>query len=175
MNDLYVEQLVEKEETKKNVFKKICIVVIACVVSLMLSSQWLFKDPIHASPLIIVVALIASYFFKRLNIEYEYLFTNGTLDIDCIYNRSKRKNIFSAEVSEFVVMAHIDDKEHFKGYSALPVKDLSSGGVYGNTYMFITYYNEQKVKVIIEPNEQLLNAMMIYLTPRKLFIKGTAN
>ena len=95
MDDLYVEQLVEKEETKKDVFKKIGIVVIACIVSMLLSSQWLFKDPIHASPLIIVVAIIASYFFKRLNIEYEYLFTNGTLDIDCIYNRSKRKNIFS--------------------------------------------------------------------------------
>jgi len=169
MDDMYVEQIVEKEETKKDVLKKMAIVIGACFLSLLLSI--IFGDPIHASPLIIVVAIIANYFFKRLNIEYEYLYTNGTLDIDCIYNKSKRKNIFSAEVSEFDVMAHIDDKEKFKGYSALPVKNLSSGGVYGNTYMFITYYNKEKVKVIIEPNEQLLNAMMVYMTPKKLFLK----
>ncbi len=169
MDDLYVEQLVAKDETKKDISKKILIVIIACALSLVLSV--VFGDPIHASPLIIVVAIGASYFFKKLNIEYEYLYTNGTLDIDCIYNKSKRKNVFSAEVSEFIVMAHIDDKERFNGYSALPIKDFSSGEIYGNTYMFITYYNKQKVKVIIEPNEKLLDAMMLSLTPRKLFKK----
>ncbi len=171
MEDLYVEQIVEKEETKKDRVKKFIIVIIACAVSMVLSIPQLFGGPINASPLIIVVAIIANYFFKKLNIEYEYLYTNGVLDIDCIYNKSKRKNIFSAQVSEFIVMAHIDDTEHLSGYSALPIKDFSSGEVYGNTYMFITYYNKEKIKVIIEPNEKLLKGMLMYMTPKKLFVR----
>ena len=94
MDDLYIEQIVEKEETKKDRMKKIIIVIIACFVSVILSYPKLFGGPINASPLIIIVAIIANYRFKKLNIEYEYLFTNGVLDIDCIYNKSKRKNIF---------------------------------------------------------------------------------
>lgn len=171
MEDLYIEQIVEKEESKKDRIKKIIIVIIACVISVLLSHPNLFGGPINASPLIIVVAIAANYFFKRLNIEYEYLYTNGILDIDCIYNKAKRKNIFSAKVSEFIVMAHINDTEHLSGYSALPIKNFSSGEIYGNTYMFITYYKKEKIKVIIEPNEKLLKGMLMHMTPNKLFIK----
>ncbi len=169
MDDLYVEQIVEKEESKKDSFKRVLIVAIACVFTIIFS--FLFGDPVHASPLIIIVAIVANWFFKRLNIEYEYIFTNGTLDIDCIYNKAKRKSLYSFNVSDFIVMAHIDDKERFAGYSALPVRNLSSGEIYGNTYMFITYHNKQNVKFIIEPNAQLLDAMLKYMTPRKLFVK----
>ena len=37
--------------------------------------------------------------------------------------------------------------------------------------MVITYYNQEKVKFIIEPNEKLLNAIKKYIEPTKLYLK----
>lgn len=179
MEDTYVEQIVKKEESKKDTMKRFLIVGIACVLSMFFvivfanipEVDGVKSSPIQAIPFIIVIGIVCNIFFKRLNKEYEYMFTNGTLDIDCIYNKSKRKNVFSVHVSEFIVMAHIDDKEYLAGFSAVPTRDFSSGEIFGNTYMVITYYNQEKVKFIIEPNEKLLNAIKKYIEPTKLYLK----
>ncbi len=168
MEDLFKEQLVKKEESKKDLFKRACIVSAACVLALIMFI--LFKG-IPSTPLIIVIAIGAVYLIGRTNIEFEYIYTNGTLDIDCIYNKSKRKNVFSAEVYDFEIMAHINDETHLNEYKNLPIKDFSSGGIYGNTYVFVTYFKGQKMRIIFEPNKEIVDAMYIIMTPKKLFKK----
>lgn len=45
----------------------------------------------------------------------------GSLDIDVIMNKSKRKTVFQGNATEFEVFAHIDDKEHLAMYENLPI------------------------------------------------------
>ena len=120
-----------------------------------------------------VIAGFGAYWVMGfLNVEYEYIFTNGELDIDVIYNRTRRKRMYSGGVSNFEVMAHVDDKNHSGDFnSAQETKNYSSGVTTDDTYAFLTTYKGKRVKIIFEPNEMMLKAISTVLTPRKLFKK----
>jgi hypothetical protein len=106
------------------------------------------------------------------NIEYEYIFTNGDLDIDVIYNKNRRKRLFSGLVKDFEIMAHVEDKAHVGDFTNLSeTKDYSSGIVGKDTYAFLTTYKSKRMKIIIEPNEMMVKAFSTVLTPRKFFKK----
>lgn len=166
MGDIFKEQLVKREKNLKDDMKKGSIIAVAVTISLLVL---LSMDIGAAAVIILVVALIAAYFVHNMNIEYEYSVTNGEIDIDRIYNKTKRKNVFTGNCADFLVMAHIDDKEHLEEYKDLKRYDFSSGGIYGNTYIFVTEYKGKKAQIMIEPNEDILNAMLVTMTPKKLF------
>lgn len=166
MGDIFKEQLVKREKNRKDDLKKALIISISVALSILA----LFSFGIGGGAVIIlVIALVASYFIYNMNIEYEYSITNGEIDIDRIYNKSKRKKVFSGNCADFEVMAHIDDNEHLSQYKDLKTVDFSSGGIYGNTYVFVCDYRGKKSKIIIEPNEDILNGMFVTMTSRKLF------
>src|SRR5699024_2666160 len=53
-----------------------------------------------------VLLIVLDYFmFRRLDLEYEYLYVNGDLDIDKIMGKQKRKRIFSMNISELELLA----------------------------------------------------------------------
>lgn len=166
MGDIFKEQLVKREKNLKDDMKRGSIIAVAVAISLLVL---LSMDIGAAAVIILVVALIAAYFVHNMNIEYEYSVTNGEIDIDRIYNKTKRKNVFTGNCADFFVMAHIDDKEHLEEYKDLKRYDFSSGGIYGNTYIFVTEYKGKKSQIMIEPNEDILNAMLVTMTPKKLF------
>ena len=39
------------------------------------------------------------YLFRSMDIEYEYLYINGNLDVDKIMSKSRRKKVFEMNVS----------------------------------------------------------------------------
>jgi len=68
-------------------------------------------------------------------------------------------------------MAHVEDNNHtheFDGFEK--TLDYSSGEAGENTYAALFNYNNQKVKMIFEPNEAILKGIFYYI-PRKLYIK----
>lgn len=166
MSDIFKEQLVKREKNTKDDFKKMLI----CAISVAFSILAVIGLGLGAGLVIVlVIALIASYFIYNMNIEYEYSVTNGDIDIDRIYNKSRRKRVFSGSCGDIEIMAHINDKEHLGSYTDAKVYDFSSGGIYGNTYVFVTEFKGKKAKIVIEPNDEILNAMAVVLTGRKLF------
>ncbi len=186
MNDVFIEQIVKKQYDQKDRSKKFYIIGIAAAVIvfmwqiLMDSASAAYaegKDSAGMSFTLLLIILIGIVIFiaykkiKELNCEFEYSYTDGMLDIDIIKNRSKRKRIFEGCVSEFEIMAHIDDKEHLAIYLNLPVSDFSSTEILGNTYVFVATYKGKKKRYIIEPKEELVRAMLKDLTPRRLFVK----
>ena len=104
--------------------------------------------------------------------EYEYIFTNGDLDIDVIYNRSRRKRIFTTNMKDIELMAHIEDNNKAgEFHGAQETKNFSSGVNGPDTYVFLTTHNNKRVKIIFEPNEMMLKAISQVVTRRKLFLR----
>ncbi|MDR2940925.1 MAG: DUF6106 family protein [Clostridiales bacterium] len=168
MEDVFYEQLVKKNKDKRDFLITIGLYALA----LILMALCLFFLKAVGILLIFFIYLGAYQLNARRKIEYEYIFTNGELDIDCIYNKSKRKRMCTVALSEVEIMAHIDDKNNMGQFSTVQeTKDYSSGLVNKNTYCLLASNNGKKTKFIIEPNEVLLKAFSRYLTPRKLFIK----
>jgi len=168
MNDVFKEQIIKRKPSSIDAFKRVGL-ILAVVVVALLAFNFI---PAFAPFLILAAGFGAWYLMSFLKIEYEYAFTDGELDIDVIYNRSRRKRLFSAKVKDFEIMAHIDDKMRMGEFQgAVETIDYSSGVVSNDTYAFLVNYKGKRTKIIIEPNAVMLKALATVLTRRKLHIK----
>ena len=105
MSDYYTEQLVKKQAGMKDIVIKAALVAVTIVSVLIV---FLFPFGIILPVLAVILDVLM---FRRLNVEYEYLFVNGDLDIDKIMNKAKRKRMFSANVNDLEILAPADSIE----------------------------------------------------------------
>jgi len=168
MGDIFKEQIVKRKQTGMDSLKRVGLVIAVIIiffVAMMLVPQ--------IAPILTLIAGFGAFFLNGfLKVEYEYIFTNGELDIDAIYNRSRRKRVFSSHVNKFDIMAHIEDMTHAGSFhGAQETKNFSSGVISENTYAFLVNYNSKRIKVIIEPNEKMMDAIKGSISRSKLHLK----
>ena len=183
MSDFFKEQLVKKEFSQKDRTKRIYIIGIAIAVAVFVwqicsdSATAAKTDTMFVAFMMLgiiligIIAYVAFVKIRYLNQEFEYAYTNGSLEIDVIMNKNKRKTVFQGNATEFEVFAHIDDKEHLAMYENLPIVDFSSGKKKENTYVFVANYKNKKKRFVIEPCEEILKAVYVDLSPRRAYIK----
>ena len=99
MGDFYTEQLVKRQKASSTTLIK-AILIILTVLSVVL----IFMIPFGIIGPVIMIALDV-FLFRSMDVEYEYLFVNGSLDIDKIMAKSRRKNMFSMEMTDLEMMA----------------------------------------------------------------------
>ena len=76
MDDFYTEQLIKKQADSKDTLKKVGLIALT-VVSVLL----VFAIPVGIIfPVVMIVVDVLV--FSNMNVEYEYVFVNGDLDID---------------------------------------------------------------------------------------------
>lgn len=168
MQDIFKEQLVKKIPTFKDNLKKYALVSGGVLLIIVLTIFFPSALPIIA----LVVGFGVFYGFSFFNVEYEYVLTNNELDIDIIYNKAKRKRKFSCVLTNIELMCHINDNVNIPKLGNVDeTLDFSSQVVTDNTYCFLINNNGKKTKVIVQPNEQMLDSFTTYLTPRKLIRK----
>ncbi|MCL2421542.1 MAG: DUF6106 family protein [Defluviitaleaceae bacterium] len=168
MTDIFKEQLVKRNpNTQDRLMKAAIIIGVALIFLLTMQFAPMF------APIISIAAGFGAYIFiGRLKREYEYSFTNGELDIDVIYNRSSRKRVFTGQVRNFELMAHIDDTRHQNSFASVAEsKDYSTGTPSERSYVFIANYDNKRQKIIIEPNNEMLEAIAKSLTRSKFYPK----
>lgn len=166
MSDLYSELLVKKERTIKDKLVKgglIALVVICALVGIFM--PFLF---------FVAIALgIAAYFIiPGTDLEFEYLFVNGELDIDKIMSKSKRKRVKSLNISECDLMAPLNSHrmDYYNSNQKLKVQDFSSGNPEHKRFAIIARDGADTCKVIIEPDETLAKTMR-NTAPSKVFLE----
>ena len=97
MNDIFLEYLVKKK-SKEDVLKQV-LLIFGCVLTLCAATFILiFVYPrfIGLLPIIYGIVIYATVYIRRYySIEYEYIFTNGQLDIDKILGKTRRKSVVS--------------------------------------------------------------------------------
>lgn len=99
--DTFFEQIVPIRKTGKTLLGVIGIWGLAIFITVFL---FLFGRILGAfsslAPIIILAALYGAFKLTgNFNIEYEYIITNGSMDIDKIINKSSRKRMASIELS----------------------------------------------------------------------------
>ena len=99
MDDFYTEQLIKKQADSKDTLKKVGLIALT-VVSVLL----VFVIPVGII-LPVVMIVIDVLMFRNLNVEYEYVFVNGDLDIDKIMNKARRKRMFSVDADQMELLA----------------------------------------------------------------------
>ena len=162
MNDFYTEHLIKQKPTAKTMAIKAALIAL-CVVSALA----MFVIPFGYFITVIVIFVVVTI-FKRFDLEFEYLYINGDLDIDKIMGKEKRKRVFSTNVKEIEIMAPISYAE-LKPYERLKKLDFSSGMDNQKVFGLVANHKGENVLVLFEPNETIIKGMK-YLAPRKVLI-----
>ena len=101
MDDLYREILVKRSSTGKD--KALKYLVIA-VTALVIAAGILFFPPLILGG--IVLGILDYYFvLPNFDLEYEYLYVNGDIDIDKIMAKTRRKRVASYSKDKLEIMA----------------------------------------------------------------------
>lgn len=167
MDDLYSEWIVKRKTPVWAFPIKIMMMLFTIVLFLIAlgRAMWL---------LIIIAAAFGylTYFIGlNLDLEYEYLFVKGELDIDKIMGKQTRKKCLVLDMDQIDVIAPEDSYalDAFKNDSYKKM-DFSSRIAEHKKYVIYGNYKNQKVCVLFEPSEQMLQDMK-NSSPRKVNLK----
>ena len=162
MNQDYVEWLVKRKDPAYAWPVRI-LMGILCAAALVMALVVVW------GPILLLIAGAATFFvFQMLSVEYEYLYVDGSLSVDKILGKARRKKVLECSKEELLMIAP-SDSYVLKDYetSGMKVVNCSSQKTEAKTFTMIYQKNEQHYKVIMEPNDKLLQAIR-YTTPRKI-------
>ena len=164
MIDDFIEQLVKRQATPVTYAKKAGLIILTLLV-IVVTIKFLPSAVIIAAGLMVWLDV---FLFGRMNIEYEYVYFEGELDIDRIANQATRKRLFTINVKDMDVIAPTNAQEML-GYQHLKLIDYSTRTPGNKTYEMVVKQGAEKVRVRFEPNENILNAMK-NIAPRKVVL-----
>ena len=162
MNEFLTEQLVKRSKTIATTIKKMGLIS-ATVISVFLG----FVHPMLVW-LTAIMVIADIFLFKRMNVEFEYVYFNGDLDIDKILDMQSRKRVLSTNIKEIEVVAPVGAVE-LQPYQRKKVLDFSTQNPEDKAYEMVTLFKGETVRVVFNPNEKILNGMK-NMAPRKVFI-----
>lgn len=158
MNDLYSETAVKRKTTTSDIALKAVLIVgiiLLFIISIALGGQ--LGRIITFAAMIAVVGLV--WYWPRFHVEWEYVFCDGQLDFDMILGGDKRKQVLRIEIEQADLIAPLDS-DRMDGYRHLKKKDYSSLKKDAKKYAIVTKLKEEKIVLIFEPSEKMLDMMM---------------
>lgn len=151
--DVFVEQIVAIKKTGKDFIAYAGIVLLALILMLI---GYIFLTSIFIA--IAAAVIFGAYkLFLRFNIEYEYIVTNGALDMDKIIAKSSRKRMISFDISSI---------QRIEKYNGVLPNNIEKDCLFfcnkNDEDAFIVYYKEegkQQKTFVFAPNEKVREAI----------------
>ena len=111
---------------------------------------------IVASVVFLGSAVLIWLFKDRLRTEYEYTFTNGTLDFAAVYNNNKRKALGTMNLKNIKACGKVASGS-FNRYINMQGLKRSNWFVNREADLFYIYFEKDNSKriIIMEPNEEM--------------------
>lgn len=108
----------------------------------------------------VIIFAIGIYFFMsnsgKRQLEYEYTFTNGSVEIAAIYDASKRKELTNFELEQ-VTMIVPQNSERIATEKFTKKRDYSSRTGKGQVISLVVETKGKRELISIEPNERTLS------------------
>lgn len=159
MNDIFNEQIVKKQMTSQDNYKKIglgAISFIGCVIATLFV-------PYIGLFLGVGILFGGVFLISMLDVEYEYALTNNIFEVDCIYNKRRRKKKIEFDLNDIVVIAKLNEnKEQHTFNTAKKTFQFVSGTNDEECYKAIVKQNGENILVTFEPNEKILEGFKRY-------------
>lgn len=162
MNEFYAEHIFKKKNTIREYAVKIFLV------ALLIYSCNLIR--FHLAYIVVVLLLmgITVMAFFAMNVEYEYFYMNGYLEIDRIASKYLRRRVFEMKINELEVLVPEGGFE-VQPYRSVKVKDFTSKMKDKQRYEMVLSRNGKKMKVLLEPSEVIVESMK-QIAPKKVRI-----
>ena len=171
--DIIVEQLIRRKRQAKDFIKVfLCLVAATVIITMMILAP--FGNIVGTIIFFAGAALV--YFLYHLgtsvNLEYEYCFVNGALDVDKIIAARKRKRLTELNARNIEIMAstknrafrgYMNDRDIKKIYACSSVNDI-------DVFFVIYNYKEEKHMLLFNPNDKIKDGFR-RLNPQKVFLE----
>ncbi len=165
MGDLYQEILISRKTPFVNKIIKGAAYV---ATALFLLIGMLFLNPLYFIP---GIALGACCYFlvPKLDLEYEYLYVNGELDIDAIYSKQKRKRIASYDMAELEILAPSTSHalDSYLNQGGVKVRDFTSRDPQTQSYTLVFSKDGKRDIIKVELNDVIVGDVR-RIAPRKV-------
>ena len=143
------------------------VMVLAAIMGLM-GVQFLFVQfSVFALVEVLIWIGIAVGLFlyrDRLRTEYEYTFTNGSLDFAMVFNNRKRKPLGSLNVAKVDAFGKVESGSFHRHSNTPGIKHLRWFlNREAELYYFVFSKNGQKSLLVFEPSEEMVGYIKHYL------------
>ncbi len=110
------------------------------------------------------VAVLLFLFRDRLRTEYEYTFTNGTLDFAQVYNNKKRKSLGSLKVNNVDAFGKVSSGS-FHRYISMPNVKQERWFLNRDAELYYFFFQKDgnKRMIIFEPQPEMVEYILSYL------------
>lgn len=165
--DIFLEKIVRRKKTIVDSAIIAGIIVLAILLIMILGSFGFLRS---FAPLFIVgIGYIAYVFIRSRSIEYEYIVTNGDLDIDMIIAQRKRKRVFSGPCKEFEMVAKLTSGQYDHNIQSIKNRVMAVSSMESPDVYFISLAKDGKrTLVFFEPHAKMIESFKKYI-PRKVF------
>ncbi len=172
--DVFLEYLMKKKQTGMDVLKQLGLILAGVVASYLVMVLFSMLGNFFASYTLLGVAGVfygTWILLRNYNLEYEYIFTNGDLDIDVIKAQKTRKRLVSLQCKKIEIMASDKNavyKREFESDSISKKYNAVFDPALGSIYHVLFTYDGERMLLTFQPPAKLLEAMK-KLNPRCVF------
>ncbi len=158
--DTFFEQITAMRKGAKS----IAIVILILVAALSLGTVLMLLSIFYTGLASICFLAIAGIFYGayRLvamqNVEYEYILTNGEMDIDKIINRSSRKRQITFNLKDVLRIENYDFKNPVV-IAGAKTEIYCNSGVENACFVLLEHRSHGKTIVVFAPNERMKQGM----------------
>ena len=172
MGDVFLEQIVKQQKSFKEILRNGVIIIIGLLLAIglffLLFTPFKFKEYLGMFVFLILAGVVyyTWYIVSGLNLEFEYIFTNGEIDVDKISNKRKRKRMTTVRVSQASAFDEFDCSTFDKrAYAHVYNASVFLKGQ-GNYILVYANRDGETCCLIFTPNEKMLEAIKKYYHPR---------
>lgn len=161
--DTFIELLVKKRKKNSDRTKQSLILAAAVLITVLILYFGMFyalKYLGSVGSLLVVAAGFGLWYgvikwMRRFNVEYEYIFTNGELDVDKIMGKAERVRLLTVEAKDFSEFGQFNTEIASKPYDTriMACRDEQAEN---NYYAVFEHKTHGKTLLVITPNDEFL-------------------
>jgi len=167
--DIFIERIVAKKKDYVDYLIILATIIISFIAAFIIIYM---AGPIFFGIGLALVAALGYIGYRIItsrNIEYEYSLTNGDLEISKIIAKRRRKRIFYGSCKQFEVVDKVSSDKHKRIANSEISKIYAVSSMKSqDIYFFISNYNDRKIIIYFEPDDEMLNK--IRTLNRKAFL-----
>ncbi|HEX2937459.1 MAG TPA: hypothetical protein VHO66_00900 [Ruminiclostridium sp.] len=171
--DTFIEHIIKQKNSPIKNIQKISVIIgvvileIFCVILMMAFANYSFIF------LVLMAGIIygAWYLLKFFSLEFEYIVTNGEMDVDKVIAKSKRKRVTTINFRTIEIMAPLNGnhKNEFENKQNIKTINASVSPDEEDTYFIITRTEKLGYfRMIFNPDERIIKSAQAF-APRMVF------
>lgn len=172
--DVFLEYMIKRKKGPKEIVADVLIILAAAAFIVVVLPNLAVLVPFLQS-FVLLLAAGAVYAAYRLiashNVEYEYIITNGEMDIDKIIAKRQRRRVLSVSCRKFEIVAPLHGPQSKPEYADLKTIDAAKSADSPTAYFGIYMGEGGRTRVIFEASPAMLRAFKSII-PQKVFING---